>query len=115
MAMEPCPFPLLPNLNSQTDSNAICLVWLAVELSTCREVLRIARVCLRIFQNALSCTRLTLGITGTSHVPCKFFRQGACQAGKACPFLHSTDTTTDIAPCKYFTKVRETPLIRLPS
>ncbi|EEP82105.1 conserved hypothetical protein [Uncinocarpus reesii 1704] len=40
----------------------------------------------------------------TKHVPCKFFRQGACQAGPACPFLHSTDSAVDSAPCKYFTK-----------
>ncbi|PYH63909.1 putative spindle poison sensitivity protein Scp3 [Aspergillus vadensis CBS 113365] len=40
----------------------------------------------------------------TKHVPCKFFRQGACQAGPACPFLHSTDAAIDYAPCKYFTK-----------
>ncbi|KAK2757863.1 hypothetical protein FQN54_004269 [Arachnomyces sp. PD_36] len=40
----------------------------------------------------------------TKHVPCKFFRQGACQAGPACPFLHSTDATIESAPCKYFTK-----------
>ena len=25
----------------------------------------------------------------TAHVPCKFYKQGACQSGKACPFLHS--------------------------
>jgi hypothetical protein len=41
----------------------------------------------------------------TKHVPCKFFRQGACQAGPACPFLHSTDAGIDYAPCKYFAKV----------
>jgi hypothetical protein len=41
----------------------------------------------------------------TSHVPCKFYRQGACQAGKACPFLHSDEPITERAPCKYFTKV----------
>ncbi|KAF2631377.1 hypothetical protein BU25DRAFT_437186 [Macroventuria anomochaeta] len=40
----------------------------------------------------------------TSHVPCKFYRQGACQAGKACPFLHSDEPATERAPCKYFTK-----------
>ncbi|CAN9161143.1 unnamed protein product [Alternaria alternata] len=40
----------------------------------------------------------------TSHVPCKFYRQGACQAGKACPFLHSDEPLTERAPCKYFTK-----------
>ncbi|CAI7668090.1 unnamed protein product [Penicillium bialowiezense] len=40
----------------------------------------------------------------TKHVPCKFFRQGACQAGPACPFLHSTDAGIEYAPCKYFAK-----------
>ncbi|KAI9837847.1 MAG: hypothetical protein M1819_006781 [Sarea resinae] len=44
------------------------------------------------------------GTKNTSHVPCKFFRQGACQAGKACPFLHSNDSATETAPCKYFAK-----------
>ena len=43
----------------------------------------------------------------TSHVPCKFFRSGQCQAGKACPFSHSTDVSTADTPCKYFAKVRE--------
>ncbi|KAF2834806.1 hypothetical protein M501DRAFT_909881, partial [Patellaria atrata CBS 101060] len=42
--------------------------------------------------------------TDTSHVPCKFFRQGACQAGKACPFSHSTEPASEVAPCKYFQK-----------
>ena len=41
----------------------------------------------------------------TSHVPCKFFRSGQCQAGKACPFSHSTDVSTADTPCKYFAKV----------
>ncbi|KAF2201213.1 hypothetical protein GQ43DRAFT_480912 [Delitschia confertaspora ATCC 74209] len=40
----------------------------------------------------------------TSHVPCKFFRQGGCQAGKACPFLHSNEPLAERAPCKYFAK-----------
>ncbi|RFU33467.1 hypothetical protein B7463_g2881, partial [Scytalidium lignicola] len=39
----------------------------------------------------------------TSHVPCKFYRQGACQAGKACPFSHDLATTADNI-CKYFAK-----------
>lgn len=42
----------------------------------------------------------------TSHVPCKFFRLGQCQAGKACPFSHSTDMLSMDTPCKYFAKVR---------
>lgn len=41
----------------------------------------------------------------TKHVPCKFFRQGACQAGTACPFSHSMDPMNQQAPCKYFMKV----------
>ncbi|KAF2734697.1 hypothetical protein EJ04DRAFT_523400 [Polyplosphaeria fusca] len=48
--------------------------------------------------------RLLTARKGTSHVPCKFYRQGACQAGKACPFLHSDEPLTERAPCKYFTK-----------
>ncbi|KAL1972191.1 hypothetical protein VTN31DRAFT_7410 [Thermomyces dupontii] len=44
------------------------------------------------------------GPKNTKHVPCKFFRQGACQAGLACPFLHTTDAAADSAPCKYFQK-----------
>ncbi|EXJ88855.1 hypothetical protein A1O3_01919 [Capronia epimyces CBS 606.96] len=40
----------------------------------------------------------------TKHVPCKFFRQGACQAGNACPFSHSLDPMSQQAPCKYFMK-----------
>ncbi|KAK9466505.1 hypothetical protein V1512DRAFT_208720 [Lipomyces arxii] len=39
-----------------------------------------------------------------SHVPCKFFRQGACQAGNTCPFSHSIDSQLEQAPCKYFQK-----------
>ena len=40
----------------------------------------------------------------TSHVPCKFFRLGQCQAGKACPFSHALDNTGDEI-CRYFQKV----------
>ncbi|AET38281.1 Lee1p Ecym_2562 [Eremothecium cymbalariae DBVPG len=40
-----------------------------------------------------------------SHVPCKFYRQGACQAGSSCPFSHSLNVlTADQTPCKYFEK-----------
>lgn len=41
-----------------------------------------------------------------SHVPCKFFRQGVCQAGNSCPFSHNLDGTlaADKLPCKYFQK-----------
>ncbi|SCU85042.1 LADA_0D05358g1_1 [Lachancea dasiensis] len=38
-----------------------------------------------------------------SHVPCRFFRQGTCQAGNSCPFSHSLNSlTADATPCKYF-------------
>jgi hypothetical protein len=43
--------------------------------------------------------------TDTAHVPCKFFRQGACQAGNSCPFSHDLASTNDNV-CKYFAKVR---------
>lgn len=37
------------------------------------------------------------------HVPCKFYRQGACQAGPSCPFSHSLDAfAADQQPCEYF-------------
>ena len=40
----------------------------------------------------------------TSHVPCKFFRTGQCQAGPACPFSHDFASTGDEI-CRYFQKV----------
>ncbi|KAI1000397.1 hypothetical protein K3495_g7798 [Podosphaera aphanis] len=43
------------------------------------------------------------GRQNTSHVPCKFFRTGACQAGNSCPFSHDLASTTDNI-CKYFAK-----------
>ncbi|KAL1836417.1 hypothetical protein VTJ49DRAFT_5167 [Mycothermus thermophilus] len=39
----------------------------------------------------------------TSHVPCKFYRQGACQAGNACPFSHDLTAASETI-CKYFAK-----------
>ncbi|PSR82408.1 hypothetical protein BD289DRAFT_371290 [Coniella lustricola] len=39
----------------------------------------------------------------TAHVPCKFFRQGACQAGSACPFNHDIGAAAETV-CKYFAK-----------
>ncbi|KAI9886566.1 MAG: hypothetical protein M1823_001608 [Watsoniomyces obsoletus] len=54
--------------------------------------------------NAFEGARTPPSGKNTSHVPCKFFLQGACQAGKACPFAHSVDPATTQAPCKYFAK-----------
>ncbi|CDO92484.1 unnamed protein product [Kluyveromyces dobzhanskii CBS 2104] len=39
-----------------------------------------------------------------SHVPCKFFVQGNCQAGESCPFSHDLNNTTSEQVCKYFQK-----------
>lgn len=49
---------------------------------------------------------MVLIATDTSHVPCKFFRQGACQAGNACPFSHDLGAAAETV-CKYFAKVRD--------
>ncbi|CCF55553.1 hypothetical protein KAFR_0A01140 [Kazachstania africana CBS 2517] len=38
-----------------------------------------------------------------SHVPCKFYKQGNCQAGTSCPFSHSIDNHQAFRrPCKYY-------------
>ena len=68
--------------------------------STSPEVLQITRVCLL----ERRCDR-TDAPADTSHVPCKFFRLGTCQAGSTCVFSHSIDTAAEVAPCKYFAKV----------
>lgn len=48
-------------------------------------------------------TKSTAPQKNYSHVPCKFFRQGSCQAGSSCPFSHSIDTNAaDQTPCEYF-------------
>jgi hypothetical protein len=49
--------------------------------------------------------KIWLTMATASHVPCKFFRQGTCQAGAACPFLHGELSQ----PCKYFQKVHPCP------
>ncbi|KAG5438351.1 hypothetical protein PCANB_002839 [Pneumocystis canis] len=38
------------------------------------------------------------------HVPCKFYRQGVCTAGKNCPFSHNLSLESEETPCKYFQK-----------
>ncbi|KAF2720115.1 hypothetical protein K431DRAFT_227279, partial [Polychaeton citri CBS 116435] len=40
----------------------------------------------------------------TAHVPCKFFMQGQCQAGRTCPFSHDPESAMRPTPCKYFAK-----------
>ncbi|EDO14314.1 hypothetical protein Kpol_154p2 [Vanderwaltozyma polyspora DSM 70294] len=41
-----------------------------------------------------------------SHVPCKFFKQGNCQAGDHCPFSHELKVinSANSIPCKYYQK-----------
>lgn len=58
-----------------------------------------------------SADRSIFSIADTSHVPCKFFRQGACQAGSACPFSHDLGSAAETV-CKYFAKVRPVPPVR---
>ncbi|KAJ8611628.1 hypothetical protein MRB53_037852 [Persea americana] len=44
------------------------------------------------------------GMQDTSHVPCKFYLQNQCQAGRMCPFSHDLESSTRPTPCKYFAK-----------
>ncbi|CAG62644.1 uncharacterized protein GVI51_M07337 [Nakaseomyces glabratus] len=41
-----------------------------------------------------------------SHIPCKFYMVGSCQAGQSCPFSHQTQTIERAysTPCKYYQK-----------
>lgn len=41
-----------------------------------------------------------------SHIPCKFFMVGTCQAGKTCPFSHDAYVIEKAfhMPCKYYMK-----------
>ncbi|QLQ81874.1 hypothetical protein HG537_0G01280 [Torulaspora globosa] len=48
-------------------------------------------------------TKNHIGQKTYAHVPCKFFKQGTCQAGDSCPFSHSLDASAaDQTPCEYF-------------
>ncbi|KAK9764801.1 hypothetical protein K7432_007399, partial [Basidiobolus ranarum] len=38
------------------------------------------------------------------HVPCKFYKNGACNAGKNCIFSHSMDANPESSVCKYYLK-----------
>ncbi|PKC05545.1 hypothetical protein RhiirA5_294180, partial [Rhizophagus irregularis] len=44
------------------------------------------------------------GNSNLAHIPCKFFKSGACTAGKNCVFSHSKDPPSDNYVCKYFLK-----------
>lgn len=50
--------------------------------------------------------KMSLANKGSSlqHVPCKFFKSGACTAGKNCVFSHNKESTPDGFICKYFLK-----------
>lgn len=45
-----------------------------------------------------------LGNSNLAHIPCKFFKSGACTAGKNCVFSHSKDPPSDNYVCKYYLK-----------
>ncbi|KTW29075.1 uncharacterized protein T551_02349 [Pneumocystis jirovecii RU7] len=49
-------------------------------------------------------SRAQLNLKNLQHVPCKFYRQGVCTAGKNCPFSHNLSLEAEGAPCKYFQK-----------
>ncbi|KAF8925093.1 hypothetical protein BGZ58_001148 [Dissophora ornata] len=43
-------------------------------------------------------------VSNLQHIPCKFFKSGACTAGKNCSFSHSRDPPSENFVCKYFLK-----------
>jgi hypothetical protein len=47
---------------------------------------------------------MTSGNSNLAHIPCKFFKSGACTAGKNCVFSHSKEPPSDNYVCKYFLK-----------
>src|SRR5581483_1634817 len=49
-------------------------------------------------------SNMTSGNSNLAHIPCKFFKSGACTAGKNCVFSHSKDPPSDNYVCKYFLK-----------
>ncbi|KAG4304789.1 hypothetical protein PORY_001842 [Pneumocystis oryctolagi] len=49
-------------------------------------------------------SRAQLNLKNLQHVPCKFYRQGMCTAGRNCPFSHNLNLESEGAPCKYFQK-----------
>lgn len=44
------------------------------------------------------------GSSKVQHVPCKFFKNGACTAGKNCVFSHSKEIQPSDTVCKYYVK-----------
>ena len=101
--MEATLFPQARSFTTQTLDPGILALLVEAPL-TAPGAHRTQRVC---FRKTIS-LRYPILISSrldTSHVPCKFFKIGQCQAGKACPFSHSTDTSKFETPCKYFAKV----------
>lgn len=50
----------------------------------------------------LMITKSSIPVKLYPHVPCKFYQQGACQAGANCPFSHNLNTCRERPVCKYF-------------
>ncbi|ODO04553.1 hypothetical protein I350_05157 [Cryptococcus amylolentus CBS 6273] len=44
------------------------------------------------------------GKTTLSHVPCRFFKAGACTAGESCPFSHAAPDSAKREVCQWFLK-----------
>lgn len=84
----------------------LCILFYETQPPTCHVVPArphaLQRFCIDL---NLTLADLTSSHPDTAHVPCKFFRQGACQAGDACPFSHDLGAAAENV-CKYFAKVR---------
>jgi hypothetical protein len=50
---------------------------------------RIRRIKIRVCLSIQLRIRQGLIVANLAHVPCRFFKQGACTAGDSCPFSHS--------------------------
>lgn len=95
-------------------SDSLCFVWLApppfllytTSALPCRAISAscVAEI-LHSYLKSIFADPTLFSLIDTSHVPCKFFRQGACQAGAACPFSHDLGAAAENV-CKYFAKVR---------
>lgn len=60
----------------------------------------------KLITDHLAITKKSLANKNYLHVPCKFFKQGKCQAGGNCPFSHELHIikAANAMPCKYYQK-----------
>ncbi|CCE62319.1 hypothetical protein TPHA_0C01630 [Tetrapisispora phaffii CBS 4417] len=59
-----------------------------------------------IMQHLMITKQLNINVKNYSHVPCKFFKSGKCQAGEHCKFSHQSNilNSANLIPCKYYKK-----------